>query len=71
MDSNHDGWAHLQALLQDLGADTTLTDAIKTKCSALYTAMNGGSLTVLNERDAQDVCEAIMQSVRNTKSKRT
>lgn len=71
MDSNHDGWAHVSALAQDLGADDTLTDGVKAKVGDIYTRINGSTITALNERDAQTLCEAIMQSVKNTKSKRT
>lgn len=71
MDSNHDGWAHLLALAQDLGNDGALTNDIQAKVGRFYTAANAGDVTALNERDAQIVCEAIMQSVKNTKSKRT
>lgn len=69
MDTNDAGWVHLRDLCQDLGADYTLTDKVRTNVLDVYTRMNDSTITALNERDAQTVTEALMQSIRNTKSR--
>lgn len=69
MDNNHDAWAHLRDMCEDLGADYTLTDGIRKKVLDVYDRIDGGVITALNERDAQIVVEALLQSVRNTKSR--
>ena len=71
MTSSHDGWAHMRDLAQDLGADSTIKSDIRDKVLDVYTRINDGDITALNERDAQTLCEAIMQSVRDTKSLRS
>lgn len=71
MNSSHDAWADLTALLEHLTKATSpLSTEIAGKILELRTGMSGGGITELGERDMQTVCEALMQSVRPTKHER-